>query len=154
MLLVHLPIRPTNWLLSTQMDRFFGHGAAPVEQLREPPGKLNGEALDQPWLRSDGTLGGGRIDLRLGSDPTRFPPPTLAPDSSGPGPVSRRFAVLLLRRQGRVPDAGSCPSPADCAIRLACLSSSGTVHSACSNASASKRGEPIQRLYTMKIQQR
>lgn len=42
--------------------------------------RINGEVPDRMWLRYDEVLGGGRLDLRLGPDPTRFRPPSLTPD--------------------------------------------------------------------------
>ena len=42
--------------------------------------RLNGEGLDRTWLTYDEVLGGGRLELRLGSDPTRFRPLSLPPD--------------------------------------------------------------------------
>ena len=57
--------------ISTAAD---GPGAIYLQDVR-----LNGQALDRAWLRYDEVLGGGRLDLRLGSDPARFRPPILPP---------------------------------------------------------------------------
>ena len=59
--------------ISTAAD---GPGAIYLQDVR-----LNDQALDRAWLRYDEVLGGGRLDLRLGSDPARFRPPILPPGS-------------------------------------------------------------------------